>query len=159
MPRRLMVVALIGVLAGAACAPAGAGSAHAAAEIRTLDAEWSEAAQARDLERILSFWSEDAIVYPPGSAALVGKPAIREYVEKSFQIPGFGISWKTDQVVVAASGDLAYGTGTNRVTFHGPDGKPTTVEGKTVTVWRKQKDGSWKCAIDIWNDLAPPPAN
>jgi hypothetical protein len=29
--------------------------------------------------------------------------------------------------------------------------------GKFVTVWRKQVDGSWKIAYDIWNtDIAAP---
>ena len=51
---------------------------------------------------------------------------------------------------------MAYATGTNRVAFTGPDGKPVVVEGKAVTVWRRQGDG-WKCVIDIWNDAAPAP--
>jgi ketosteroid isomerase-like protein len=24
-------------------------------------------------------------------------------------------------------------------------------------IWRRQKDGQWKCVIDIWNDVSPPP--
>mgnify|MGYP003545081904 CR=1 FL=1 len=100
--------------------PADAGAAKA--EILRLDAEWSKAAESRDLEKILSYWSDDASVFPPASPALVGKDAIRAYVAKSFQIPGFRISWKTTEVSVAASGDLAYGIGTNRVSFDGPDG-------------------------------------
>jgi uncharacterized protein (TIGR02246 family) len=158
MRRLVGTVAIAGVFGAFGCAstsPAG----DAAAEILKIDAEWSRAAQSRDLERIVSYWAEDAVVYPPGAPALVGKPAIREYVGKSLQIPGFSISWKTDQVVVSKSGDLAYGAGTNRVTFAGPDGKTTTVEGKAVTLWRREKDGSWKCVVDIWNDLAPPPTS
>jgi uncharacterized protein (TIGR02246 family) len=134
------------------CAPAATKS-DAKSQILRLDAEWSEAARKRDLERVLSFWAEDAIVYPPGSPALVGKAAIREYVTRSFQVPGFGISWTTTNVTVARAGDLAYATGTNRVTFDGPDGKPVVVEGKAVTVWRKDANAGWKCVIDIWNDV------
>jgi uncharacterized protein (TIGR02246 family) len=126
-------------------------------EIRRLDAEWSKAAESRDLEKILSYWSEDASVFPPGSPALVGKAAIRAYIAHSLQIPGFRISWKTNEVSVSESGDLAYGIGTNRVSFDGPDGKPVTVEGKAVTVWRKDAAGVWKCVIDIWNDVSAPP--
>jgi uncharacterized protein (TIGR02246 family) len=128
----------------------------AKAEILKLDAEWARAAESGDLERILAYWSDDATVFPPGSPALVGKAAIREYVAQSLRAPGFGISWKTNDVTVAASGDLAYGIGTNRVSFNGPDGKPVTVEGKAVTVWRKDAAGSWKCVVDIWNDLSAP---
>ena len=122
-------------------------------QILQLDAEWPRAAQARDVDRVVSFWADDAIVFPPGSPSVAGKSAIREFVAKSFQTPGFGIAWKTTHVVVSRSGDLAYATGTNRVTFNGPDGKQVAVEGKAVTVWRKEKEGAWKCVIDIWNDI------
>ena len=100
--------------------------------------------------------SNDASVFPPGSPALVGKDAIRAYIAQSLQMPGFRISWKTNEVTVAESGDLAYGVGTNRVSFSGPDGKPVTVEGKAVTIWRKDSAGAWKCVVDIWNDVPAP---
>jgi uncharacterized protein (TIGR02246 family) len=144
------------VLAWTGCASTG-GQADAQSQILRLDAEWSRAAQDRDVDRVVSFWAEDAMVFPPGSPAVAGKTAIREFVAKSFQTPGFGISWKTTNVVVSRSGDMAYTTGTNRVTFSGPDGRQVTVEGKAVAVWRREKDGGWKCVIDIWNDLSSSP--
>ena len=48
------------------------------AAILQTDKEWLAAAlEGRDLGRIVSFWTDDAIVFPPGSAAVVGKEAIR----------------------------------------------------------------------------------
>lgn len=154
--RLLGLAAVAALLAGAGCASA-ASPADARSEILRVDAEWLRAAQSRDIDRTVSFWAEDAMVFPPGSPAVVGRAAIREFVAKSFQTPGFGISWKTTTVEVSRGGDLAYATGTNRVTFSGPDGKPVAVDGKAVTVWRREKDGAWKCVIDVWNDAAPPP--
>ena len=136
------------------CASAGSESA-VRSEILRLDADWSRAAQDRDVERVVSFWADDAIVLPPGSPVVSGKAAIREFVAKSFQTPGFSISWTTTTVAVSRSGDVAYTTGTNRVAFSTPDGKQAAVEGKAVAVWRRDKDGEWKCVIDIWNDAAP----
>ena len=152
--KRVAIPLLAGVLVWVGCVSTS-GPADDQTQILRLDAEWSRAAQALDIDRVLSFWSDDAIVFPPGSPALVGKPAIRQYVQKSFRTPGFGISWETTSVVLAGSHDLAYATGTNRVTFAGPDGKEIIVQGKAVTVWRREKAG-WKCAIDIWNDVPPP---
>jgi uncharacterized protein (TIGR02246 family) len=143
------------LLACVGCVSAGNPS-RAQSEILELDAEWSRAAQARDVDRALSFWADDAAVFPPGGPPVVGKPAIREFVVKSFQTPGFRISWKTANVTVSRGGDLAYATGTNRVTFTGSEGKEVVVEGKAVTVWRRERDGAWKCVIDIWNDLSSP---
>ena len=149
---RIAVPMVAVLLACAGCASAGK-QPDVASRIRQLDVDWSRAAQDRDVERVLSFWADDAIVFPPGSPAVAGKAAIREFVSKSFQTPGFNISWKTTTVAVSSGGDLAYATGTNRVTFNAPDGKQVTVEGKAVTVWRREKDGAWKCVIDIWNDV------
>ena len=151
MSRLFAVVA--GLIACMQCATAGSTS-DAASEILRLDAEWSQAAQGRDVDRIVSFWAADATVFPPGGLPVVGKPAIREYVAKSLQTPGFSISWKTNKVIVSRSGDLAYATGSNRVTFSGPDGRQVAIEGKAVTVWRREPGGVWKCVIDVWNDVS-----
>ena len=153
-PRFLWAVAAAAMIAGARSVSA-AGAEDARAEILRLDAQWLQAVQARDVERALSFWADDAVVYPPGGPAVVGKAAIREFVLKSLAAPGFTISWKTTDVVVAGGGDMAYGTVTNRVTVDGPDGKSVVLDGKGVTVWRRGKDGAWKCVVDIWNDVAP----
>jgi ketosteroid isomerase-like protein len=122
------------------------------AEILRVDKEWAAAAASgTDLELALSFWSDDAAVFPPGAPAVVGKAAIREYVSGSFRMPGFSVWWETTDVTASPSGDLAYAVGRNRFTFPGPEGRPVTVHGKVVTVWRKDPTG-WKCVIDIWND-------
>jgi ketosteroid isomerase-like protein len=155
MNRLLVLFVAAGGLAGSGCATRG-GVGDAASQILRLDAEWSQAAGERDVERVLSYWTDDATVFAPGGPPIVGKPAIREYVARNLQTPGFGITWKTTRVVVARSGELAYATGNNRVSFGGPDGRPVTVEGKAVTVWRKEPGGAWKCVIDIWNDVSPP---
>jgi ketosteroid isomerase-like protein len=49
------------------------------AELLRRDAEWAAAAsEGRDVERILSFWTEDAVVLPPGLPAVAGKAALRQ---------------------------------------------------------------------------------
>ena len=123
------------------------------------DKAWSEAAVSKDVESVLSFWTDDAIVYPPGQPPVVGKDALRRYVTEGFAIPGFSIRWETSAFEVSASGDMAYGLGTNVVTMNDAQGKVMTERGRGVTVWRKGKDGSWKCVVDVWNagPLMPPP--
>jgi uncharacterized protein (TIGR02246 family) len=146
-------LAVVGALLGLAGCASTRSQSDLQAEILRVDAEWLTAAQSRDVDRAVSYWADDAIVFPPGSPAVSGRAAIREFVVKSFRTPGFTISWKTATVTVSSSGDVAYATGSNRITFNTPDGKTATVDGKTVVIWRRQKDGAWKCVVDIWNDM------
>ena len=116
------------------------------------DAQWAQAAsEGRDVERIISYWTDDAVVLPPGLPSVVGKAALRQYVEGSMQIPGFKITWESDDVTFSPDGQLAYMFSRNEVTVNAPDGAPMTTEGRAVTIWRRDSDGEWRCAVDIWN--------
>jgi ketosteroid isomerase-like protein len=116
------------------------------------DAEWAVAAsEGREVELILSYWTDDAVVFPPGLPAVVGKVALRQYVLSSMQLPGFRISWTSTDVTFSPDGLLAYMFSRNAVSMDAPDGSPTRTEGRAVTIWRRESDGQWRCAVDIWN--------
>ena len=141
----------LAALAGAAVAPPAADVAAERAALFKADKAWSEAAVSKDVDKVLSFWTEDAVVYPPGQPAVSGKEALRRYVTEGFAIPGFSIRWETSAFEVAASGDMAYGLGTNVLTIDDAQGKAMTERGRSVTVWRKGADGRWRCMVDVWN--------
>ena len=123
--------------------------------LRDLDAQWSAAAGGEDLEKTISFYSEDAVVLPTNAPAATTKDAIRNTWKDLLESPGAAISWKTAKVEVARSGDFAYTTGTYELTMNDANGKPINDRGKYVEVWKKQADGKWKVVADIWNsDLA-----
>jgi uncharacterized protein (TIGR02246 family) len=146
---------LLTTIALAIAVTAGCGGSQTAnlsdeeAAIRRTDTAWLAAAASHDLNRVLPFWADDATIIAPGAPPVVGKEAIRKYVTESFATPGFSITWRTEKLEVSQSGDLAYSTGTNRISLAGPDGKPMTEEGRGVTIWKKQADGSWKCIVDV----------
>ena len=121
------------------------------------DTEWAKfAAAGKDIEKIVSYWSDDAIVYPPRASAISGKAAIRGFVSQSLKTPFFSISWKPAQAIVSESGDLGYTMGTNEITSADAQGKVTRVQGRYLTVWRRT-GGAWKCVVDFWNE-SPIPA-
>jgi uncharacterized protein (TIGR02246 family) len=127
--------------------------------LRNLDAQWSAAAGAKDLEKTVSFYSDDAIVMPPNASVATSKEAIRKVWQDLLASPGLVISWKATKVEVAKSGDLACLSGTYELTMNDPSAKPINDRGKYVEVWEKQADGRWKCGTDIWNsDLPAAPA-
>jgi ketosteroid isomerase-like protein len=50
---------------------------------------------------------------------------------------------------------MAYLLARNTVTMQGEGGKIVTMTGRAVTIWRRDADGAWRCAVDIWNDEPP----
>jgi ketosteroid isomerase-like protein len=121
------------------------------------DAEWAVAAcEGRDVERVLSYWTDDAVLFPPGLPAVVGKAALRQYVQASMQMPGFRITWTSTDVTFSPDRNFAYLFSSNLIDMNAPDGTPMRTEGRAVTIWRREPDGEWRCAVDIWN--APPAA-
>jgi uncharacterized protein (TIGR02246 family) len=123
--------------------------------LRDLDDQWSTAAGAKDLEKTVSFYSEDAIVMPPNAASATTREAIRKVWQDLLASPGLVIRWKTTKVEVAKSGDLACLSGTYDLSMNDPSGKTVNDHGKYVEVWEKQTDGKWKCGTDIWNSDLP----
>src|SRR2546421_12527960 len=102
----------------------------ARAELQRVDAAWAgAAAAARDVEQIVSFWADDAIVIPPGQMPIIGKTDIRNYVSASLKIPGFSIKWKTTQFSIARGCDIAYGIGPNQVSFNVGNGNRVPLRG------------------------------
>jgi uncharacterized protein (TIGR02246 family) len=123
--------------------------------IRELDAQWSKAAQAKDVDKTVSFYSDDAIVLPPNEAMKTTKEAIRKVWKDLLENPGAVISWTTTKVEVAKSGDMAYSSGTYELTMNDASGNLAKDRGKYLEVWEKQTDGKWKCGADIWNSDLP----
>jgi ketosteroid isomerase-like protein len=122
--------------------------------IRQTDIDWSKAAAAKDVDKIVSYYADDGSIYPPNQPVAAGKPAIKVAWTGMVNLPGFMVSWVPSRVEVAKSGDLGWSTGTYNLTLTVP-GAPPNDHGKYVAVWKKQQDGSWKVVADIFNsDLA-----
>jgi uncharacterized protein (TIGR02246 family) len=123
--------------------------------IRAAEAQWSNAASAKELERTLSFYTADAAALAPGSPAAVGIQAIRAVWVDEFKDPASALSWHAQVVQVSRSGDLGYARGSYQASYT-LEGKPVHEYGKYLTVWKKQPDGSWKVAADMYSPDAPP---
>lgn len=121
----------------------------AAKALVALDTEWSKAAVAKDTDRVVSFYAEDAVAYPPNEPISVGRAAARQVWGRYFSEPTFQISRKT--TASGAEKSLGWTSGTYEDSYKGPDGKVVLEKGKYVCIWRKGADGKWKAIRDIWN--------
>ena len=123
--------------------------------LRKLDDEWSKAIGARDVDKAVSYYSDDAVVMPPNIPTLTGKEPIRTLWKSMLESPSFSGGWTATKVEVARSGDLAYVSGNYEFKEQDDRGTPIVDKGKYLEVWKKQPDGSWKCVADMFNSDLP----
>jgi ketosteroid isomerase-like protein len=117
------------------------------------DAEWADlAAAGKDVDKVVSYWSDDAVVIFPSQPVIKGKAAIRAYVNSCFQTPGFRIHWVSKDPTFSPDGKLAYMFGTDEATLPGPDGVPMTLHSRGISVWHLEADGQWRCVADVSNE-------
>jgi uncharacterized protein (TIGR02246 family) len=142
----VLLMSATGFAQNAAAQPGGGGDE---AKIRELDAKWSETASANDVDGTVSYYTDDASLLPPNAPMASGKQAIRA-TWVALLTPGNRLAWEAKKVEVARSGDMAYLIGTYQLTMKGAQDR-----GKFVEVWKKQPDGQWKVAVDIFNSDLP----
>ena len=147
----MLVVAACGVLAAGCAKPAPeAPAVDLAAEaqaVRDRSAAWLQLAQARDVAGIVNgVYTADAATLFDGNIRK-GSAEIQAGMEAEFAAaPDATTSWTTDDVKVAASGDLAYERGTFNFDPDGAGEAPAS-SGEFVTIWSKM-DGTWRAAVD-----------
>ena len=116
------LIACLAVVTLNACAASSKAEDTKAEETKLmqLSRDWSTAAGKGDVDAILAYWADDAVVMPPGEAPVRGKAAIRALVEGSG--PGFSIKWEPLEAHVSAAGDMAYMIERNEITFNDSTG-------------------------------------
>jgi ketosteroid isomerase-like protein len=88
----------------------------------------------------LAFLAEDGIVFRPGPVN--GKEVWSKRPEN-----GFDLVWEPTFAAIARSGDFGYDTGPAK--WRAKKSDPNfDGHGHFVSIWKKQKDGAWKVALD-----------
>jgi len=124
--------------------------------IRDLETADLQAYAAKDVDKAVAFFSDDASLLVPDAPAINGIAAIKKALKPFFADKNFTETFASDKVDVAKSGDLGYSQGSDTMTFTDPKTKKVlTVKSKYVTVFQKQADGGWKAVADIFNEDAP----
>ena len=141
-----MVLALLGGLAWKAQSKP---QSNGAETLNKLEADFQKATAERGLDGFMSYFADDASDLPNGGPVVTGKDNIRKELEP--WTPDVHLTWTPVHADMAASGDLGYTFGTYVYTANNKDGKPVSHYGKYATVWKKQKDGIWKVAMDMGN--------
>ena len=98
----------------------------------------------------LEFLADNSVVFQPGPVD--GKKAWSARPEG-----GLWLTWQPVFAAMSRSADLGYTTGPAEFRKNKEDEKPFGY-GQYISIWRKQKDGAWKVALDVGHGN-PRPAN
>jgi ketosteroid isomerase-like protein len=141
-------------LANAACQPqvnVGLTEEDATALRQAFQAQL-KAANGADSAGWAAWYVDDAMLLPPDGPAVQGRAEIQKWLA--------GLPPISNAVAqaeeIAGRGDLAYIRGSYSMTMT-PQGAPAplALKGKVIQIYRKQADGSWKIARDIFNNDMP----
>jgi ketosteroid isomerase-like protein len=152
--RAWAVAAVVVTALLATCATTG-GSVADEAALREAGDLYVKAVNSGDVDLYMDRWDAEGIRMTPDGPSVFGAAEIRKVVARGFPTATREMTLTTEEVVVF--GDIGYARGvyTTRVTPKG-GGAPSFVDGKFLTVYRRQADGSWKIYRDCYNSNVPP---
>lgn len=110
------------------------------AEVRAAETAFAKSMADRDPKAFAKWVAEDAVFFGRDKVTR-GKQAVVASWAGLFEGPSAPFSWSSEAAVVLESGTLALSYGP----VIGADGKRF---GTFNSVWRREKDGSWKVVFD-----------
>jgi len=112
------------------------------------NAQWSEGWAKGDAAMVAAIFAEDGVQLLGSGKILKGPQQIMERQKAAMQGADPGVKVTVTALTVWLDGDTAYETGKYKYEYT-EKGKPGKDEGRYVTIWKRQKDGSWKLAMDM----------
>ncbi|MFT3866909.1 MAG: SgcJ/EcaC family oxidoreductase [Nibricoccus sp.] len=143
-------------------AQAGSPPAPIAAEekaIRAIFDEYARALKAGDSKAWLALWDENGRQLFPGQPMHIGKAGIASAnapVIDDFKAGRFEMEIETQEVTVFSEG-FAFASGVYHWewTHKEPEKKTDRYDGKFLTIFKRQADGTWKIFRDAFNSNVP----
>ena len=118
--------------------------------IKADEKKWNDEFKSKDTESLVGHYAENAYFVAPGVKPADGSTAIRKAYADASSDANFNVTFASDKIDVASSGDMAYARGHFSEKYTDPKtGQATTDSGSYLTVYKKQQDGSWKAVEDF----------
>jgi uncharacterized protein (TIGR02246 family) len=139
----ILTLAMTAVLCGAM----RASDADAIAAVR---AEWSKDLHDKKLDAFVALYTPDAHFLIETGERFAGREAIRELTRGAMTTFTSNMTWESK--VTEISGEMAYDSGDYHETLvNAADGKELHPRGTYLMVFRRQADGRWLIAVQMWS--------
>jgi len=151
----LFTIVVVSLVAAYAMAGSSSNSSTPATAqtLRQLEVEFMNAAATQGIAGYMSFYADDAVQLGNGADAQKGKPAISKTMA-FLNDKDNHLAWTP--AFADISGDIGYTYGTFKFRTRDKDGNSIISYGKYATIWKRQKDGTWKIVLDMGNDSPTP---
>jgi uncharacterized protein (TIGR02246 family) len=124
--------------------------------IKQVGEQEVRAFNAGDIEGNLATLTKDVVMMPAGERLLTGTDAVRSWLRRFHDQYTINVRYTESHIDVA--GDWAIQRYSTLSTVAPKKvGKPMEDRGKGIHIYRRQPDGSWLIAQDIWNSDSPSP--
>jgi ketosteroid isomerase-like protein len=117
-------------------------------EIKKAEKDFTQMAYEKGIAE--SFWyyaDSNAVIRRKNDSLIQGKEQIRHFYLDSFYLAA-KVEWSPDFAGASEDGTLGYTYGKYILSVPDSSGKISEFKGIFHTVWKKQKDGSWKYVWD-----------
>jgi len=118
--------------------------------------KYSTLVSAGDADNWINLWDDNGVQMPPGAPARVGKATIvqgRRAASDAYEYRDFVI--KNEEVELL--GDFGFARGTySALLLPKAGGEDIPIDGKYLTIFKKQADGTWKIYRDAFNSNVAP---
>ena len=116
---------------------------------------WVGMLKKADFDLLESILCDDIVLMPPNDTSLFGKAEVIEWFKEYFANFQIANLTPTERDVLV-SGDVAIENWTYMVAIKPVEGSDRIRDdGRFLTIWKKQADGSWKISHSIWNSIRP----
>ncbi len=121
-------------------------------EFQKMNDKMAEAMLNENNDAILAMYADDVISLPSYNPMLKGKSALKKQMEMDENDNMKMKDFELTTLEVFSSGDYAYEVGKYNLSMEMDGGAESwTDNGKYLTVYEKQSDGSWKVKVETWN--------
>jgi ketosteroid isomerase-like protein len=157
MRRFFIVLGALGPFVNTSCRPQGEQHSSALSDadsqgIQSVSDRFQQHLVSRNADSLANLYTDNGVVMPPNQPPVTGRNAIRQWQAEFPPVTTFTLSNEK----IEGIGDLAYVRGRYVMTVAGAPAD----SGKYLEIRRRQPDGSWKIAVDMFSsNLAPPTAS
>lgn len=123
--------------------------------LKQLEGEFMKTSAEGGSQGYMSYYADNAVELPNGGRLIQSKGEIAKGMgfldDKNNRL-----IWTPVGADISASADLGYTYGNYAFHSKDKDGKPSVEYGKYTSIWKLQKDGSWKVVLDMGNATPAP---